>query len=110
MLADFKNKYLKATENRKLGGSELLEELADNVLKILREASSKQIPSLFVLFKIFKDISLDQERRKVESEEAEQIYNKLDKGINKLLENLEADEKEEILSQNTVDLIKSYYL
>lgn len=110
MIVDLKKKYLKATENKRIGGSELLEELANEALEILRKAPSKQILPLFVLSKIFYDISSDQEQRGVKPEEAEQIYNKLDKGIKKLLENLEADEKEEILSQNTVDLIKSNYL
>ena len=106
---NLKKKYSQAAQEGKLGGADLLDDLADEVLKVVKSAPSKHVVALFVLFKIFHDISRDQEGRKVALKEAKQIYNKLDKGIKKLLRNIEENKNQEILLNDTAHLIKSYY-
>lgn len=104
-----RKKYFEITKEKNLGGSVVLEELAELIFRILKKAPSKHFLLLFVLYKIFTDISMCQERRMVELKEARQLYNKLNKFIENLLKHLEMNKKQEILLSDTVNLIKAYY-
>lgn len=109
-ISGFKKRYFQVTEKERLGGTDVLEELSQEAFKILKKSPPKHILPLFILFKVFHDISIDQERRMVELKEARQLYNRLNKWITKLLEDLESDKKQEILLRDTANLIKNYYL
>lgn len=107
-VSSFKKKYIQKTQGKSLGGTHPLNELACDAFKILKKAPSKYVCSLFVLSKLFEDIANNQERRMVEEKETKQLYNRLNKHIIKILENLEKNRKQDILSRDVSNLIKNY--
>lgn len=98
-----KKRYLEITEGGMLGGSEVLYEFAKEIDGVLKKF--KYLIPLFVLHTIIREIADSQEERAVEVKECEELYNKLNDKISKLLDDLEKEAEENTIMEDTINLI-----
>jgi len=108
-LNEIRNKYMNIVKDKFLGGSEALEELSYDILKLLETSPRKYKIPLFVLHEIFWEIAHDQERRMVTLDEAKMLYLELHKPILDLIDALVNNADEKTLLEITTSLIEKFY-